>query len=194
MRNMKNLVMVGLVLAVGAMTVQAAYIDQDFDGLTLGDYSDGDEASLGPARYVTGTIAVVDDGPFAGAGNQSMRISDGASGDGRIQYRGANPGLSSGVVSLDFNVVTGMFIINAVDDYDTGAYIEIVADLRPGNTTIRYAQDDGTNVNFDQAVAQNTDYSLAINFDTGSDTFSATLNGTPLTVGAQTSIFLQKWS
>ncbi len=133
MRDMKNLVMVGLVLAVGAMTVQATpIIDQDFDGLTLGDYGVGDEASLGPARYVTGTIAVVDDGPFAGAGNQSMRISDGASGDGRIQYRGANPGLSSGVVSLDFNVVTGMFIINAVDDYDTGAYIEIVADLRPG--------------------------------------------------------------
>lgn len=173
--HIKNLVMIGFVLAVGAMTVSvqgAPVIDQDFDALLAGDYNEASD--VGSYDTNPGPQFSVVDGasdPFVGAGN-SLRLY--GSNDIRMRYGDVASISGAGSFSVDFNVTAGQFTANLVPSDGANIAVQIAANNRYGATNpLRYGSGD-INVNFDQTVSPGTNYTLAIDFDTGTDTFSGT--------------------
>ena len=182
---MRKVMMVLLVVGICTVSVQAAVIDEDFEGLTVGSYSSADTndspADVGAsswAGYGQTQADIVDSGstpadPFGGAGNQSMVLVGTAA--------GANP-----VVQYDGDAITGSARFKL--DFNNSAgdiYIEIKDSVGTKAISI-YAYSTGVIgmlgvSNFEETYNMDTNYCLLIDFDVVADTYTATLNGTDLT-------------
>ncbi len=161
-------------------------ITQNFDAIAASDYNEASDVG-GTFTEEADQISVVDSvstpvDPFGGVGNKSLRLYGGV--DGRVRYDGAGSVSGAGRFSMDFNVADGLFRVDLEDDTGNNG-VQLVADCRGGSTILRY-DTPSININFDQTVSAGTDYELVVDFDTDTDTFSGTINGTPLTVGVQT--------
>ncbi len=192
-RNVRNLVMVGLVLVgVMAMSVQAAYYLEDFEDETVGAYSGvgGDSATdIGAWLWIYDMRGdIVDSGstpadPFGGTGNQSLRlhVSEAAT----TVYAYYNPGEieADSTFSMNFNLsapandVNRAYIQLRDKDSDQAFRIRVQSD----GTFILDAGDNTGQLVLDNTIMTGTNYTLVINMNDSTDTFTGTLNGAPLT-------------
>lgn len=176
-----TVVVVALVAAAGAQAA-TVYVDENFDALTTQVASVA--ADVGADALVSNTsnytAEVVDTGILTGAGDKAMRLND--NNDNalvKVTYDTTAAITGSGRLLMDFHMV------NSGDKI-----MEIV--LREGATlgvrfkiagTVIKSSIGGTWTNFDQSVTLDTDSALIIDFDSGTDTFSGSINGTTLTTG-----------
>lgn len=190
LRKTSALVITAVFFAVSA--VQAAYLDQDFESLTVGNYYDGGSghtaADAGAVSWSGSVRAYILDGdqPAEEVGNQSLRLWDSLTGQfANLTYQGDDVA-GTGVFSMDFNMVD----YEEKDlDIELGQNGNINGDaliIRIDNGAMSLLTGAGWK-SLDNTVTMGLDSTLVINFNTHADTFTGTLNGSALAAGGTTS-------
>ncbi len=196
-KNVRNLVMIGfLLLGVMAMSVQAASYFQDFEDFedeTVGAYSGagGDSATDIGAWLWTYDMRgdIVDSGstpadPFGGTGNQSLRLHASTAATSVFAYYDLGEIGTAGIsFSMNFNLSAPSSDINRAyiqlrdNDADQVFRIRVQSD---GNFILDAGDNTGQLI-LDNTITTGTNYTLVINMNDSTDTFTGTLNGAPLT-------------
>ena len=182
-KRIKNRIAGLFMIFMTALTASAAsYLNEDFDGIALGNYDEATASvsAIGGSWWGAGTeTEVVINKLSSDAGDHALYL-DGTSNKGDIIFAG--DAVAAGQFSVDVEYSYQSFI--RIEGAGTpGIYLML---LKTGIYNGLALNDGSTWLIFDNDVAASTAHSLVIDFDCDTDTFTGTVDGLDLKIGATT--------